>query len=544
MEGAKPREFVQSPRRSPTEPTGFVKSVGRLEVPQWTTGCPSSRTSPLPLPGQEHEVLMQEFVHAHLMTILQPFSEQLQTLQEELQQLAVQIPPVAQEVVQNREKIAQLATTVPPLEQADVALAQKIEEVRLEVRAIVPKHEKLAADHEELKGHLMEADGRLLRTSEQIEALMGGQDGVMAQLQRLHEGLSEVEKHVSTVVESRLNYLHTFCKDLRGEQTTQLETISQLDENCCKNGDAIKQVRMRVSARQAEDDEKFACLSQHAKGFEAKLSQFLPEVKTNEDAIKQHDKELQRLMGDIQKLRSMQQLYAEYSEIFISVRENTRRVAKVEDTVQVLSARNPVEVHHFQETIQRLQNQMDENETRLQSVDRSQLGLSGRIEQVARSIEPFEPEIKSLERRCGMIDAEVQGLALWQHGSTEKFEEHSLKFQQQKSDLQKLQAEIDARGGYLEEIQSELATQQRKIVRIDGNVDVMQKYFTGLGKGLQDTTRSVSARDMATPRATPPRPQSATTPATGLPTLCGSGSPRRRPWSSKEVRTRGDLAEC
>ncbi|CAK9092912.1 unnamed protein product [Durusdinium trenchii] len=523
MEGAKPREFVQSPRRSPTEPTGFVKSVGRLE---------------------EHEVLMQEFVHAHLMTILQPFSEQLQTLQEELQQLAVQIPPVAQEVVQNREKIAQLATTVPPLEQADVALAQKIEEVRLEVRAIVPKHEKLAADHEELKGHLMEADGRLLRTSEQIEALMGGQDGVMAQLQRLHEGLSEVEKHVSTVVESRLNYLHTFCKDLRGEQTTQLETISQLDENCCKNGDAIKQVRMRVSARQAEDDEKFACLSQHAKGFEAKLSQFLPEVKTNEDAIKQHDKELQRLMGDIQKLRSMQQLYAEYSEIFISVRENTRRVAKVEDTVQVLSARNPVEVHHFQETIQRLQNQMDENETRLQSVDRSQLGLSGRIEQVARSIEPFEPEIKSLERRCGMIDAEVQGLALWQHGSTEKFEEHSLKFQQQKSDLQKLQAEIDARGGYLEEIQSELATQQRKIVRIDGNVDVMQKYFTGLGKGLQDTTRSVSARDMATPRATPPRPQSATTPATGLPTLCGSGSPRRRPWSSKEVRTRGDLAEC
>eukprot|EP00913_Durusdinium_trenchii_P021178 g19899.t1 len=147
--------------------------------------------------------------------------------------------------------------------------------------------------------------------------------------------------------------------------------------------------------------------------------------------------------------------------------------------------------------------------------------------EVARSIEPFEPEIKSLERRCGMIDAEVQGLALWQHGSTEKFEEHSLKFQQQKSDLQKLQAEIDARGGYLEEIQSELATQQRKIVRIDGNVDVMQKYFTGLGKGLQD------------PRSWA---QSATTPATGLPTLCGSGSPRRRPWSSKEVRTRGETA--
>eukprot|EP00913_Durusdinium_trenchii_P021175 g19896.t1 len=175
----------------------------------------------------------------------------------------------------------------------------------------------------------MEADGRLLRTSEQIEALMGGQDGVMAQLQRLHEGLSEVEKHVSTVVESRLNYLHTFCKDLRGEQTTQLETISQLDENCCKNGDAIKQVRMRVSARQAEDDEKFACLSQHAKGFEAKLS--------HAGSV------LSGLFAHFPRQRT----WAE--EIFISVRENTRRVAKVEDTVQVLSARNPVEVHHFQE---------------------------------------------------------------------------------------------------------------------------------------------------------------------------------------------------
>lgn len=404
---------------------------------------------------------------------------------------------------------------------------------------MVPKHEALAQDHDNLKSCLAEADGRLRGAAEQIEELMSGQDGVLTRLDRFQEGLNEVEKHVSTVVESRLNYLHTFCKDLRTEQTTQLETMSHFQDSFNKQAEGLKQLRLRVSTLQAEDEEKFACLHQHAKGLEVKISQYVPEIRNAEEGVKIQEKELQRVFQEINKLRSMQQLYAEYSEIFISVKENTRRVAKLEDTMQLVAARNPVEQQHFQETIQRIQNQVDDNETRLQSVDRNQIAISGRIEQVAHSLEPFQPEIKSLERRCGVLDAEVQGLELWQHGSTEKFEEYTLKFQQQKADLQRLQAEIDARGGLLEDLKDELAQTQRRLVRIDGNVDVMQKYFTGFGKGLQDTTRCVSAGEaLRSPRRTPPRPQSATAAATGLPTLCGSGSPRRRPWSSKEIRSR------
>ena len=94
---------------------------------------------------------------------------------------------------------------------------------------------------------------------------------------------------------------------------------------------------------------------------------------------------------------------------------------------------------------------------------------------MARLIEPFEPEIKGLERRCSafwprngrfhlkiepmwvnssrvvafsveVTDAEVQSLALWQHGATEKFEAQAAKLLQQKSEHQKLLAEVDARG--------------------------------------------------------------------------------------------------
>eukprot|EP00435_Cladocopium_sp_Y103_P071472 s317_g37.t1 len=359
----KPIDMVQSPR-SHVEPTGFMRP---------------NRVS------EEHEALMQEFVHAHLMTILQPFSEQLQTLQDKLQQVSAQIPPVSKEVVQHREQLAMLQSSIPPLEQRDNELAKLIESAVGEVRRLVPKHEALAQDHDYLKSCLAEADGRLRGAAEQIEELMSGQDGVLTRLERFQEGLSEVEKHVSTVVESRLNYLHTFCKDLRTEQTTQLETMSHFQDSFNKQADGLKQLRLRVSTLQAEDEEKFACLNQHAKGLEAKISQYVPEIRTAEEGVKIQEKELQRVFQEISKLRSMQQLYAEYSEIFISVKENTRRVAKLEDTMQVVSARNPVEQHHFQETIQRIQNQVDDNETRLQSVDRNQIAISGRIEQVAHS---------------------------------------------------------------------------------------------------------------------------------------------------------------
>jgi len=514
----KPLDFVQPPR---TVAGGFMR--------------------PNRVPDVEHEILMQEFVHAHLMTILQPFNEQMQNLQEGLQKVTLQSTGTAAEVTRHREQISTHHKMIAAFDKTTEELSGALQELQKEVRVVSNKHEALSRDHYQVKNSLEDAESRLRSATAQIEDLFGGQTGVVAQLERLNTGLADIEQHVGTVVESRLNHLHGFCRDIRTEQTNLSEAVSDCQTDIHRNQENIKQQQSKIVARQGEDDEKFACLSQHAKGFEAKLSQLLADLKSTDEVAKATEKETQRAHMEVAKLRSTQQLYAEYSEIFLAVKENSRRVGKLEDTVQLMNSRNPVEISIFQDTIQKIQAQVDDNETKIQSVDRFQASTTVRLDSLGRSIDGFGSEIKGLERRCGALDGDIQTLQLWQHGATEKFEEHTLRNLQNKGDLQKLQVDLEAKGGYIIDLREEIALVQRTVTRIDGNVDVMQKYFTGFGKGLQETTRCVSTGEVVTPRNTPPRPQSATVHATGLPTLplTGSGSPpRRRPWSSKENRTR------
>lgn len=397
----------------------------------------------------------------------------------------------------------------------------------------------LLADHSQVRAAIAESESQLAGASSQIQKLLGGQDGIIAQLDRLNNGLDHAEQK-QLVVDKRLEHLHQFCKDLKGEQATQQESIREAHMKSDRSSEAIRKTNAQASQKQGEDEEKFACLNQHARGFEAKLSHYLGTFREQDNMLKAHEKEFQRVAAEMAKLRSSEELHQHFSELFLQVREFNRRVVKLEDNYSQVSLRNGVDLSVFQDTVAKIHEQAEENSLKIASVDRNQANSTQQVDVLSKTLVHLEEAIQNFDHRATVIDGEVQDLHFWQHGATEKFEEHNSRLQSCKGDFQKCQKELNAKGIELNDLRQDISATQRRLSRIDGNVDIMQKYFTGFGKGLQDTSRCVSSRDtFNTPRTSPQRPHSATV-STGLPSLpVRSDSPtRQRPWSSIERTTR------
>jgi len=483
--------------------------------------------------------MMQEFVHAQLMTILQPFVDQLELLSDALNALTAQTAEIEDEVLHHREQVAQNQSRLTALEARATEATTGIQEVHKKVSGLGNRTDVLLADHSQVKAAIAESEAQLAGASSQIQKLLGGQDGIIAQLDRLNNGVDHAEQK-QLVVDKRLEHLHQFCKDLKGEQAMQQESIREAHMKSDRSSEAIRKTNAQASQKQGEDEEKFACLNQHARGFEAKLSHYLGTFREQDNMLKAHDKEFQRVAAEMAKIRSQEELYQQFSELFLQVREFNRRVVKLEDGFSQVNLRNGVDLSVFQDTVAKIHEQAEENSLKIASVDRSQANSSQQVDVLSKTLVHLEEAIQNFDHRATVIDGEVQDLHFWQHGATEKFEEHNTRLQSCKGDFQKCQKELNAKGIELNDLRQDISATQKRLSRIDGNVDIMQKYFTGFGKGLQDTSRCVSSRDtFNTPRTSPQRPHSATV-STGLPSLpVRSDSPtRQRPWSSIERTTR------
>eukprot|EP00439_Symbiodinium_sp_Y106_P051623 s3601_g6.t2 len=90
------------------------------------------------------------------------------------------------------------------------------------------------------------------------------EDGIIAQLDRLNNGVDHAEQK-QLVVDKRLEHLHQFCKDLKGEQAMQQESIREAHMKSDRSSEAIRKTNAQASQKQGEDEEKFACLNQHAR---------------------------------------------------------------------------------------------------------------------------------------------------------------------------------------------------------------------------------------------------------------------------------------
>merc|ERR1712032_649618 len=96
-----------------------------------------------------------------------------------------------------------------------------------------------------------------------------------------------------------------------------------------------------------------------------------------------------------------------------------------------------------------------------------------------------------LTERSDITERELQSLDSWRHDATEKLASHESGLDSVRSDLVHTPEGIESASAGLRSLRSERCDDHELLEKLGSRLELCHKYFSGLGKGLQDTRRQI-----------------------------------------------------
>eukprot|EP00931_Biecheleriopsis_adriatica_P023597 TRINITY_DN14871_c0_g1_i2.p1 TRINITY_DN14871_c0_g1~~TRINITY_DN14871_c0_g1_i2.p1 ORF type:complete len:519 (+),score=140.50 TRINITY_DN14871_c0_g1_i2:62-1558(+) len=453
----------------------------RLHFTQRKSKSPTKRANG----GSGSEAVMQEFVRAHMLSILQPFVEQIRDVQAEVQKLTSLTSMTFAEVQRQRDhlechekQLSEIQTSIPEME-------ERLDAVNQNTSTNEQSTVELAADLDKAKSAICRAEEQLQAASAGVEALKASQQEAGADIHRLQGGLLEAEKKLSQHVETRLNNLNKFCKDLNGQHAEHLALSQQTKVLAEGNRQTVKTLTSKLDKKHGEDLEKFHDLSQHTKGLEAKLSLCGRDLQRQNEGLKVQEEEILRVQTELGKLMTFQQAHNIQSELFLSLKETTRRVGKAEDDIAQMKIDSGSEIQRLESNISSAHEKVSQSLTDLQSLKTRQESFSEELRSARQRVGDLEYGHAKLGKRADSLASDVHSLSTWQAGAIERLEVHAAELSKAQQERQGLRQGLESASAEAEHQKGELATAFKGLSKLDSRLEVVQKYITGFGKGLQ-----------------------------------------------------------
>merc|ERR1712039_230818 len=145
--------------------------------------------------------------------------------------------------------------------------------------------------------------------------------------------------------------------------------------------------------------------------------------------------------------------------------------------------------------MQSLDEKAEKNSSDMQRLKETLQSHGDQIQSATLRATSMENDNRKFGKRLDAFDRETQSLNLWQQGATEKFEAHAADLERMQSELQQAHKGLDSTNANLDGTKTELASAQEVLTKVSSRLDLLHKYFHGLGKGLQETHRHVAAGD-------------------------------------------------
>jgi len=436
---------------------------------------------------------MQQFVHSHMMNILQPFIEQIGCIEEAIENLKGGLSETVAGAAQHRIQIEAHTNKLSELDDGVAKMNARLEATCAELSRTERSVSELAADAGRRTIGLTHVEEKLQAAEANLGGLQSAQADSCSNICKLQRSQQDIEKKLSEHVETRLNNMHRFCKDLNTQQADLAESSRTLKALGESNQQALKQLSSAVDKKYAQDYETFQCLNQHAKGFEAKLGLLSGDLQRRGESIKSHDREFQRLRTEIEPcVTHLHKAHANESEALLSLKEYARRLGKAEKDVSQLRGDSAAGFNKMDSFLRGTQDKEDKNISDIVELKNAHEGNAKQLHSCGQRVADLEYEHLKLSKRSDSIHADVQGLAFWQHGATEKLEAHDSELARLQTEMQASKKTLEATDVDVDSLRKELDTTQKTHSRFESRLDNHQKYFSGFGKGLQETHRKVA----------------------------------------------------
>jgi chromosome segregation ATPase len=303
--------------------------------------------------------------------------------------------------------------------------------------------------------------------------------------------LADTEKKIAEEMELRLNKQGRACKDLVERQAEVMKACDQAKTLGERANSALKKLTHEHECQKQLDLNSLSGMRDSMSGLVEKLSVVDQDVQELAQKSKSIDREVQHLKTWTDQLNGIEELHEEQSQSIALIKEQTGRFDDVE--IQLKELRREADSHRHQQNaeLNSLEQRIDKNisdtvrwlDTQKAHVDIIS-STGSRLQDLERHQCRFSDFVEHTEE-------ELRSIASWQQEAGKALEAHGNDIVAARASLSQTEQNIQGSSVLLQGLRSEFNSERDTLGKLAARVDQCYKYFSGLGKGLQDTQRQI-----------------------------------------------------
>lgn len=439
------------------------------------------------------EDMMQDFVRLHMMSILQPFAERVQELQDHMDGMAEELGAVQGACEEHVSRLDQQQLRLSDLDTGAVQARENLDRVQADFQQLRREKARLDGNHEMTKASVTKTRENLDQLAASLEALQQVVQANGTRVGALEAAVPELETKLIGHVDTRLDKQGRVCKDLNDRTAELQKSCQQLKALGDSAHAAIRKLSDSHGARLQDDAENLRDLNATTGDLQARLLDVEQSVLAHSETFKVADREIQHLktwsgqMADVQKWRIIQ------SEATDSLQERMKQLDQVE--ADLMQARNDAISERQLQSAEfgKLEKTVGQNISDVLKWRDSQKAQSELIASAGTRLFDLESGQSNLSMRADSAEQELRHLSSWRQTATGTLGDHDTALGAARADLSRAHGRIEAADAGIQGLRKDFGTEREAVAKIRSRLDLCCQYFNGLGKGLADTSKQMAS---------------------------------------------------
>ncbi|CAL1129725.1 unnamed protein product [Cladocopium goreaui] len=409
------------------------------------------------------EAMMQDFVRLHMMSMLQPFAERVQVIQEHVKLLQDAQHQSLGQVKHLEGCSAAQSEELQKLSEEVQRHKEQLEAQQLELATVKKERNRLEGNHEITKASVAKAREMAEELAELVEKLREQQKGSMEKLELCHTEWQELDKRLVERFDTRLDKQGRVCKELNEKQLELQKNHLSLSLEALKEG-------LETSSRghQAAAHE----LREELEGLKEELLQ-------RSKAWADTNREVHHLQTWAEELRQLQQLTEKQDVAQAELQAQQQRLAQLEQRLSDILLRPDHEGSALRDELELVQKQLQQFSAEVLKGKDQQKAHVDLLSSASNRLHDLEGELPRLHEQLNECKGEVEDLATWRTDSSQVLQGTQRSLSRAEAQLGEMQGRVKELGTGYEEVRQEQGSTRESLTKM--SVETSKGYEPNIG---------------------------------------------------------------
>lgn len=437
------------------------------------------------------EAMMQDFVRLHMMSMLQPFAERVQVIQEHVKQLQDAQHQSLGQVKHLEGCSAAQSEELQKLSEEVQRHKEQLEAQQLELATVKKERNRLEGNHEITKASVAKAREMAEELAELVEKLREQQKGSMEKLELCHTEWQELDKRLVERFDTRLDKQGRVCKELNEKQLELQKLLQQAKSSGDRANATTNHLSLSLEALKEG-------LETSSRGHQAAAHELREELEGLKEELLQRSKawadtnrEVHHLQTWAEELRQLQQLTEKQDVAQAELQAQQQRLAQLEQRLSDILLRPDHEGSALRDELELVQKQLQQFSAEVLKGKDQQKAHVDLLSSASNRLHDLEGELPRLHEQLNECKGEVEDLATWRTDSSQVLQGTQRSLFRAEAQLGEMQGRVKELGTGYEEVRQEQGSTRESLTKMNARLDLCNKYFSGLGKGLKDAHNQI-----------------------------------------------------